>query len=53
MFEEEKQEWTHLFDVYKKVFNENIGIMPGIYESEPASWEGFLEYFQNAVDRMP
>lgn len=34
MFEEEKAEWDHLFEVYKKIFSENIGIMAGIYESD-------------------
>ena len=34
MFEEEKAEWDHLFAVYKKIFDEDVGIMTGIYESD-------------------
>ena len=34
MFEEEKAEWDKLFAVYEKIFGENIGIMPAIYESD-------------------
>ncbi len=34
MFDDEKEEWEKFFDFFKKKFNEEVGLMPGIFEND-------------------
>ena len=34
MFSEERARWKKFFDIFKKHFNEEVGLVPSVYESE-------------------
>ncbi|MHA1112149.1 MAG: hypothetical protein ACTSRE_13660 [Promethearchaeota archaeon] len=34
MFSEEKEMWKKFFDMFKKHFNEEVGLVPSVYESD-------------------
>ena len=34
MFSEEREQWKKFFDVFKKHFDEEVGLVPSVYESE-------------------
>jgi len=34
MFSEERARWTKFFDMFKKHFNEEVGFIPSVYESD-------------------
>lgn len=34
MFEDEKAEWDKFFDFFKGKFNEEVGLMPGVFEND-------------------
>ncbi|MHA1720369.1 MAG: hypothetical protein ACTSWX_11990 [Promethearchaeota archaeon] len=34
MFGDEKAEWNKFFDFYKKKFNEEVGLFPGVFEND-------------------
>ncbi|UYP45664.1 hypothetical protein NEF87_001949 [Candidatus Lokiarchaeum ossiferum] len=34
MFDDEKAEWDKFFDFFKEKFNEEVGLMPGVFEND-------------------